>query len=145
MLLIICILLLALSVSGKPVDRLLGRIKSINWKEAVADSWNSIVKYSKKAGRDATRTALLCYYTLRDGDLTLTEKALLYAGIVYVIVPVDFLPRKVLGILGILDDVAVSALIFDKIRKNITPEINQKVEETLAAWFGPEIVTERVR
>lgn len=139
MLLILCITLLILSIFDKPVDKLLGRLKGVSWKDAISDSWNNIVRFARKAGRDITRTALLFFYTLKNGELTPTEKALLYAGIIYIIVPSDFLPRRVLGLLGILDDVAVTAWIYSKIQKKITPAIRQDTEETLTSWFGPEV------
>lgn len=140
MLLTICIALLILAIFDKPVDKILGRLKGISWKEAISDSWNNIVRFSKRAGRDVTRTALLFFYTLKDGELTITEKALLYAGIAYVIIPNDLLPRRVLGMLGIVDDVAISAWIYNKIQQHITPTIIQQTEDVLTSWFGTEVV-----
>lgn len=140
MILTICTLILALALLGKPFESLRERLENANWKEVLHDSWDRIIRFSRKAGRDATRTALLFYYTLRDGELATTEKALLYAGIIYVIVPADFLSRRILGILGVLDDIAVSAWIYKKILDKITPEIRSRTEETLTAWFGPETV-----
>lgn len=145
MLLLLCVTLLVLSIFDKPVDKILGRIKGLSWRDAINDSWNNIVRFSKAAGRDITRTALTFYYTLKDGDLSISEKAILYAGIVYVIVPSDLLPRRVLGLLGIIDDMAVVAWIHDRIRRHITPSIIQKVEDTLTSWFGPEIVYTPIR
>lgn len=139
MLLILCITLLVLSIFDKPVDKILGRLRGASWKDALSDSWNNIVRYARKAGRDITRTALLFFYTLKDGDLTPGEKAFLYAGIIYIIVPSDLLPRKVLGLFGILDDVAVTGWIYNKIQKKITPTIQQETEATLTSWFGPEV------
>lgn len=144
MLLIICITLLVLAIFDKPVDKILGRLKDISWKDAISDSWNNIVRFSKRAGRDVTRTALLFFYTLKNGELTTTEKALLYAGIAYIIIPTDLMPRRVLGLLGIVDDVAVSAWIYNKIQQHITPAIMQQTEDTLTSWFGPEVVIEPV-
>ena len=134
----ICISLLFLAVFDKPVDKLLGRINDISWKDALEDSWDNIVHFSRSVGRDVTRTALLFYFTLKDGELTPSEKAILYAGIIYVVVPSDFLPRAVLGLLGIMDDVTVTAWICSRVQKHISPAIRQKTEETLLSWFGPE-------
>ena len=44
-------------------------------------------------------------------------------------------------LLGVLDDVAVAAWIYNKIGDSITPAIERKVEETLDKWFGPEIIS----
>lgn len=140
MLLLLCITLLVMAIFHKPIDKLLGKIKGLSWKEAISDSWNNIVRFSKKAGRDITRTALIFYYTLKDGDLSVSEKAILYAGIVYVIVPADFLPRRIMGLFGLLDDVAVAAWIYNRIQNHISDSIVQKAEGTLNDWFGPEII-----
>ena len=100
--------------------------------------------YSKKGGRVASRPVLKFYYAMAEGDLSTVEKALVYAGIIYIAVPADLLPRKILGWLGVLDDVGVAAWIYKKIGSSITPDIEQKVEETLNSWFGPEIVTDLI-
>ena len=62
-----------------------------------------------------------------------------YAGIIYIAVPGDLLPRKVLSWIGVLDDVGVAAWIYNKIKSKITPDIELKVERTLDDWFGCEI------
>lgn len=45
-----------------------------------------------------------------------------------------------MGLLGILDDAAVIAYVYNRISKKITVEITNKVEETLDNWFGAEAV-----
>ena len=101
---------------------------------------NRIADYCKKAGRTGARIVLKFWYTLQEGDLTATERALVYAGILYIVVPHDLLPRKVLGLFGVLDDVGVAAWIFKRISRSITPQIERKVEETLDRWFGPVVI-----
>ena len=64
-----------------------------------------------------------------------------YAGIIYIVVPSDLLPRKILGLLGILDDAAVAAWLYNKVGSKITPDIELKADMKLDEWFGPEIVT----
>ena len=56
-------------------------------------------------------------------------------------VPSDLLPRKILGLLGILDDAAVAAWLYNKVGSKITPDIELKADMKLDEWFGPEIVT----
>ena len=65
---------------------------------------------------------------------------MVYAGIVYIVVPRDLLPRKALNWIGVLDDVGVAAWVIDRISKNITPEIERKVDRTLDKWFGPVVI-----
>ena len=138
----ICLIILVYSILKRPVDGLVKKLEDIDWKSLASDAWGKIVTYSKKAGRAGTREVLKFYYAMLEGDLTPLEKALVYAGIIYIAVPGDRLPRRILGWIGVLDDVAVAAWIYKKIGDSITPAIELKVEETLDRWFGPEIVTE---
>lgn len=144
MLLTICILIVIYSILQKPVDGLVEKLKGIDWRKNTSDAWEKIVKANKKIGRSASRYSLLFYYTLSKGNLSTLDKAFLYAGIIYIAVPGDLLPRRVLGLLGIVDDVAIIAWIYNKIKKNITIDIEAQVEETLSKWFGTEIVAEPV-
>ena len=141
MITLILLMILALTLLDRPVDWLLEKIGNVNWKKLAADTWDKIVLYSKRAGRAATRYALLFYYTMVESELKLLDKALIVAGIIYIIVPRDFLPKKALGLFGLLDDAAVAIWIYDRINGSITPEIVQKTEDTLNDWFGPEVVT----
>ena len=144
MIITICLLILVYTILGKPVGNLVKKLKGVDWKKLTIDAWNKIVLYSKKAGRAGSRIVLKFYYALKDGNLSAVEKALVYAGIIYIAVPGDLLPRKILCIFGILDDVAVGAWIYKKIGDSLTPAIERKVEETLDSWFGPEIVSDFV-
>ena len=135
----ICLIILVLAVLNKPVGKLLEKLKDVDWKALAQNAWSKIVTYSKKLGREVTRTLLRFYFTLTEGELTTLEKALVYAGIIYIAVPGDLLPRKVLSWIGVLDDVGVAAWIYNKIKSKITPDIELKVERTLDDWFGCEI------
>lgn len=140
----ICLLILIFTILKRPVGWLLKKLENVDWKSLTKDAWEKIVLYSKKGGRVASRPVLKFYYAMAEGDLSTVEKALVYAGIIYIAVPADLLPRKILGWLGVLDDVGVAAWIYKKIGSSITPDIEQKVEETLNSWFGPEIVTDLI-
>ena len=135
----ICLLLLLYSMLKKPIDSLAGKVDDADWKRPVKNAWNKILEYSKKAGRESTRVVLRFYYTLTDGDLSPMEKALVYAGIIYIVVPHDLLPKRTLGLLGLVDDAGVATWVYKKIRKNITPAIEQKVDDTLNSWFGYDV------
>ena len=135
----ICLLLLLYSMLKKPVDSLVDKVKDADWKRAAGSAFKKIVAYSGKAGREATRIVLRFYYALTDGDLSSTDKALVYAGIIYIVVPQDLLPKKTLGLIGLVDDAGVAAWVYKKIRKSISPAIEQKVNDTLNDWFGYEV------
>jgi hypothetical protein len=46
----------------------------------------------------------------------------------------------VFGLLGLVDDAAVGAWVYNKIQKSITPAVLQKADDTLNEWFGAEKV-----
>ncbi len=135
----ICLLILLYSILKRPVRKLSGVLRNVDWKRLARGLRKKIVDYARRAGRAGSRVVLRFYYTLQEGDLTTTEKAMLYAGIIYIVVPRDLLPRKLLGLFGALDDVGVAAWIIERIGKSITPEIERKVEQTLDSWFGPVV------
>ncbi len=136
----ICLLILIGAMLKKPVGRLGNKLKNVDWKGLAHGIRNKILAYSRKVGRAGSRVVLTFYYAIQDGDLTPTEKAMVYAGLVYIVVPRDLLPRKVLNWVGVLDDMGVAAWIIDRISKNITPEIERKVDRTLDNWFGPVVI-----
>ena len=137
----ICLLILAFAILKRPMGGLLKKLEGVDWKALTQDAWEKIVTYSKKIGRTATREVLKFYYVLSEGELSTFEKALVYAGIIYIVVPSDLLPRRILGLLGILDDAAVAAWLYNKVGSKITPDIEPKADMKLDEWFGPEIVT----
>ena len=140
MIITLCILLLAYHLIGKPVGRLLDRLRNVDWKNQFALLWDKLKTYALKAGRVATKPILTFYYVMQDSETTTLDKALIYGAIAYIVIPADLLPRKVLGLLGILDDAAVIAYVYKKISNKITAEITNKVEDTLDSWFGAVVV-----
>ena len=141
MIITICMLILVYVILGEPVGWLVDKLKSVDWNTLAQDAWDKIVTYSKKLGRATTRELLKFYYVMSEGNLSTFEKALVYAGIIYIAVPGDLLPRKVLGLLGILDDAGVAAWLYSKVGSKVTPDIELKADMKLDEWFGPELVT----
>ena len=136
MLLTIALLILAYSLTGKSIEKLVCRIKNVNWKEKIDTVWTAIMEFGLKAGRATCRPLLIFYYVMADENTTTADKALVYGAILYIISPFDLIPRRVLSVLGVLDDAAVAALVIKKIQDKITPEIEAAVESTLDEWFG---------
>jgi len=91
-----------------------------------------------KAGRAAARPMLQFYYVMDDDKTSTLDRVLIYAAIVYTIVPMDLIPRAVYKFWGILDDGAAVFYVYNKIKNRITPEVNARVDDTLDEWFGVE-------
>lgn len=136
MLITIFLLILVYSVLGKPVGKLVDKVKNVNWCDLSTKAWGAIKKFAVKAGRGTCKPLLYFYYVMQDENTTTAEKALVYGAILYFVSPWDLLPRRVLGLLGVLDDAAVMAFVLKKVKGKITPEIETSVNTTLDSWFG---------
>ena len=135
---VICIMILAYLIMGKDIKPLLERVKNIDWRGKINALMDKLRPWALKAGRAATRPLLQFYYVMDDDNTSTLDRVLIYAAIIYTIIPMDFLPRSVFKFLGILDDGVAMLYVYKKIKDKITPEINAKVEDTLNEWFGVE-------
>ncbi len=133
-----CILILAYMVMGKDVKPLLERVKNVNWRGKINALMDKLRPWALKAGRAATRPLLQFYYVMDDDNTSPLDRVLIYAAIIYTILPMDLIPSAIYKFLGILDDGVAMLFVYKKIKDKITPEINAKVEETLNEWFGVE-------
>ena len=138
MLIAISILILAHLIMGKDISGLLEKVKNIDWRGKINALMDKLRPWALKAGRVATRPLLQFYYVMDDDNTSTLDRVLIYAAIIYTIIPMDFLPRSVFKFLGVLDDGVAMLYVYKKIKNRITPEINTKVEDTLNEWFGVE-------
>ena len=138
MLITISLLILAYLIMGKDIKPLLERVKNIDWRGKINALMDKLRPWALKAGRVATRPLLQFYYVMDDENTSTLDRVLIYAAIVYTILPMDFIPSVIYKFLGILDDGVAMLYVYKKIKDKITPEINAKVEDTLNEWFGAE-------
>lgn len=134
----ICILILAYTIMGKEIGTLLERVKKTDWRVKINALIDMLRPWALKAGRATTRPLLQFYYVMDDDSTSTLDRVLIYAAIIYTIVPMDIVPRVVYKSLGIMDDGIAILYVYKKIKDRITPEIKAKVEETLDEWFGVE-------
>lgn len=134
----ICILVFAYMVMGKPVDKLVEKVKNADWSAKYEELNSKIKTYARKAGIVAAKPLLTFYYVMTTPDLTWVDRIMIYGAILYIVVPDDLLPRRAFRWLGVLDDAAVAAFVYKKIQGRITPEIEAKVQETIDGWFGAD-------
>ena len=138
MLITISLLILAYLIMGKDISGLLEKVKNIDWRGKINALMDKLRPWALKAGRVATRPLLEFYYVMDDDNTSTLDRVLIYAAIVYTILPMDFIPSVIYKFLGILDDGVAMLFVYKKIKDKITPEINAKVEDTLNEWFGAE-------
>lgn len=138
MMITISLLVLIYLIMGKDVSGLLDRLKNVDWRSKINTFMDKLRPWALKAGRAATRPLLQFYYVMDDDNTSTLDRALIYAAIIYTILPMDFLPRTVYRLLGVLDDGVAMLYVYKIIKNRITPEINSKVEDILNEWFGVE-------
>ena len=138
MLITISLLILVYMIMGKDISGLIEKVKNIDWRGKINALMDKLRPWALKAGRAATRPLLQFYYVMDDDNTSTLDRVLIYAAIIYTIIPMDFLPRSVFKFLGVLDDGVAMLYVYKKIKDKITPEINAKVEDTLNEWFGVE-------
>ena len=138
MLITISLLILAYLVMGKDISGLLEKVKNVNWRGKINVLMDKLRPWALKAGRVATRPLLQFYYVMDDENTSTLDRVLIYAAIIYTILPMDFIPSVIYKFLGILDDGVAMLFVYKKIKDKITPKINAKVEDTLNEWFGVE-------
>ncbi len=138
MLFTISLLILAYLIMGKDISELLEKVKNVDWRGKINALMDKIRPWAMKAGRAAARPLLQFYYVLDDDNTSILDRVLIYAAIIYTILPFDLVPSAVYKFLGVLDDGAAMLYVYKKIKNRITPEINAKVEDTLNEWFGVE-------
>ena len=138
MLITISLLILAYLIMGKDISGLLEKVKNVDWRGKINSQMDKLRPWALKAGRVATRPLLQFYYVMDDENTSTLDRVLIYAAIIYTILPMDLLPSVIYKFLGVLDDGVAMLFVYKKIRDKITPEINSKVEDTLNEWFGVE-------
>ena len=138
MLITFSLLILAYLIIGKDIKPLLERVKNIDWRGKINALMDKLRPWALKAGRVATRPILQFYFVMDDDNTSTLDRVLIYAAIIYTILPMDLIPSAIYKFLGILDDGVAMLFVYKKIKDKITPDINVKVEDTLNEWFGVE-------
>lgn len=91
--------------------------------------------FARRVGRSAARTPLLLYYVLQSNETSVKDKAIIATCLAYLILPVDLIPSSKFSILGWADEILSIEIVFDRMRKYITPEMYAKAEEQLDKWI----------
>lgn len=97
--------------------------------------WGRLRDYATKAGRVSVRPMLLLYYVMKSKETPKKDKMLIFSTLAYIILPIDILDARRIPIFGWLDEIASLSVTYQKMRKNITPEMEAKVDAILDNWF----------
>lgn len=90
---------------------------------------------SGTVGRETTRLALQLFYVLKAPTTKTLDKVIIGAALAYQFMP-DLMPRDKFGpILSLVDNAITLAVAYNRVKHNVTPEINAQVDEKMAQWF----------
>lgn len=93
-----------------------------------------IKKQAAKGSIETTRMMLELYFVMMNDNTSRLNKMIIGAALAYQFLPNDFFPKEDYGALGYLDNAAALYLAYTRMKKSVTPEIKQKVDDTLAEW-----------
>lgn len=113
------------------VKTIMNRTSIINYEVL----WDRIGNFARKVGRMSTRPVLLLYYVMMSKDTPKSDKMLILSTLSYLVLPIDILDAKRLPFVGWLDEIASFSVTYQKVCKNITPEMEAKVDAILDKWF----------
>ncbi|MCR4848801.1 MAG: DUF1232 domain-containing protein [Bacteroidales bacterium] len=98
--------------------------------------WDSIKTYAMKAGRVAAKPVLHLYFVMTDDETPRSTKLLIGSALAYLVLPINLVSSKKHPGIGWVDEAATIAIVYQKVKKSITPKIEQETEEVLNKWFG---------
>ena len=94
-----------------------------------------VQEYAMKVGRISARPVLLLYFVMVSKDTPKSDKLMILSTISYLVFPIDFISAKRLPIIGWIDEAFSLSVVYQKVSKNITPEIEWKTDKLLDKWF----------
>lgn len=100
-----------------------------------AELWNRLSTFATKAGRVSTRPVLILWFVLKSKETSKADKMLIISTLSYLVLPIDILDARRLPFIGWLDEIASLSVTYNKVCKNITPEMEAKVDAILDRWF----------
>ena len=96
---------------------------------------DKLQEYATKVGRISARPLLLLYFIMVSKDTPKSDKLMILSTISYLVFPVDLISAKRLPIIGWIDEFFSLLVAYQKVSKNITPEIERKTDALLDKWF----------
>lgn len=96
--------------------------------------WAKLKKFAVDAGIKVVYSGLILYYALQSPKVSKKDKAIIYAALGYLILPVDAIPDMIPG--GYFDDLGALLLSAARVASCIDAEVKQKAKEKLTDFFG---------
>lgn len=96
---------------------------------------DKLQEYAIKVGRISARPLLLLYFIMVSKDTPERDKLMILSTISYLVLPIDLISAKRLPVIGWIDEAFSLSVAYQKVKKNITPEIERKTDALLDKWF----------
>lgn len=97
---------------------------------------DKLQEYATKVGRISARPLLLLYFIMVSKNTPKSDKLMILSTISYLVFPVDLISAKRLPIIGWIDEAFSLSVAYQKMSKNITPEIERKTDALLDKWLS---------
>lgn len=96
---------------------------------------DKLQEYAMKVGRISARPILLLYFIMVSKETPKSDKLMILSTISYLVFPIDLVSAKRLPFIGWIDEAFSLSVAYQKVSKNITPEIERKTDALLDKWF----------
>lgn len=96
---------------------------------------DKLQEYAIKVGRISARPLLLLYFIMVSKDTPKSDKLMILSTLSYLVFPIDLISAKRLPVIGWIDEAFSLSVAYQKVSKNITPEIESKTDALLDKWF----------
>lgn len=123
--------------NSNPIEIIARFFKNIDYDKIINNAGlglEYIKKQAAKGGKETTRMMLELYYVMMSDQTSRFNKIIIGSALAYQLLPNDFVAKEDYGVLGLLDNATALYLAYRRVKKSVTPEIKQKVDETLAEW-----------
>lgn len=100
-----------------------------------AVSKDKLQEYAIKVGRISARPLLMLYFIIVSKDTPRSDKLMILSTLSYLVFPIDLISAKRLPVIGWIDEFFSLSVAYQKVSKNITPEIERKTDALLDKWF----------
>ena len=113
-------------------------LKNIDY-QRIANNATSILEHIKqqalKGTKESTRMMLELYYVMLSDKTSKFNKLIIAGAFAYQFLPNDFLSKDDYGILGYFDNLSILYVAYKRVKKCVTPEMEQTVENTINSWI----------
>lgn len=96
---------------------------------------DKLQEYAIKVGRISARPLLLLYFIMVSKDTPKSDKLMILSTLSYLVFPIDLISAKRLPVIGWIDEAFSLSVAYQKVSKNITPEIERKTDALFDKWF----------